>query len=112
MVTDNLLNSVKVIMSQKFKGVGDVLDIRKSHHDKIKITGFKCKDVRQELKSIVDKATFLNFPEEWEDVEKLLSGEAHIIIKNLVKGSPEWNKIEMKFKLTQQNAQITQIERI
>lgn len=109
-VTDNFLNSVRVIMSQKFEGAGDVFDIRKPKNDEIKITGFKCKDVRQALKSILDKAN--HFPEEWEDVEKLLIGDAHILIKNLTKGTPEWIRIEMKFKLTQSSAEITQIERI
>lgn len=56
-------------MLQKYNGEGDILELKRTFNDKIKIGGFRCKDVRQELKSIFDKAASLNFPESWEDVE-------------------------------------------
>jgi hypothetical protein len=69
-------------MREKFSRPGEVADIKKilkgPKDIKLKIIGFKHREVRSLVKSILDKA--INFPPEWERVEDLITGKQQIII--------------------------------
>lgn len=54
----------------------------------------------------------LKFPPEWEDVEQLMFDQNKVIERQLLPGSPEWQKIEANFRLTLQNAVLTKVVRI
>lgn len=54
----------------------------------------------------------LKFPSEWEDVEQLMFDQNKVIERQLMPGSPEWQKIEANFRLTLQNAVLTKVVRI
>lgn len=84
-------------MNQKYNEEGDILEIKKFSNDKIKIIGYSCREVSRDFKQIFDKVVSYNFPEYWEDLECLLTGENYLIIKSLEKDSVEWETIQQKF---------------
>jgi len=113
-VADNLLQNIKRMLTLKYPHPG-FLDIKVDHSSPgkdIKIIGMKHKEIRVEVGMIIDKAKTYNFPPEWEDTDQLLSGSQLCIMKNIQRGTPEWNKIEMNFKLTMNPANVEKIERI
>lgn len=67
---------------------------------------------RLEVKDCLDKAHHLNFPLTWEDVDVLIVGEQQIIIKDVQKGSNEWQNLALRFNLTMPQAKISRIQRI
>ena len=74
-------------MSNKYqtqgKPIGQILDIKKLSHTKIKITGFAAESARTEVKEILDKASLMKFPPQWVDTHLLITGEKNLIIKDV-----------------------------
>lgn len=74
----------------KYYSGGDFLDLKQDGKDRIKVIGKKHELIRDEVVKILDKARQCNFPPEWEDTESLLTGDELCIIKQVLKGSSEW----------------------
>ena len=69
--------------------------------NEIIIICFKHKEIKIVVKNIIDKAKFFNLPDYWDDkIEMLTRDDNEIMIKNVVKGTNEWNRLEANFKLT------------
>ncbi|TNV86648.1 hypothetical protein FGO68_gene9886 [Halteria grandinella] len=113
--TDSLHQVILQLLREKFSRPGEIADIKKIENGptqdvKLKIIGFKHKDIKTQVKSILDKA--VSFPPEWERVEQLITCQQQFIIAKLPFGSPEFTKVQLKFNLTMPSSQIQRIERI
>lgn len=51
--------------------------------------------------------TLWDFPEYWEDLERLITGEENLIEKDVKKDSDEWEEVEQRFKVTMKGSNIT-----
>jgi hypothetical protein len=87
-------------MQTKYSGNGDLVDMKMEPNKDIKIIGFKHDDVKKEVAKIIDRAKAYNFPSYWEDIVELLTSDDQVMIKNLVKGTNEWDRLEANFNLT------------
>ena len=93
-------------MQGKYSGYGDLIEIKIEPNKDIKIIGFKHDEVKKDIAKIIDKAKAYNFPSFWEDIVELLTSDDQVMMKSLVKGTNEWDRLEANFNLTMAKAKI------
>ena len=96
-------------MQDKYPGYGDLVEIKMEPNKDIKIIGFKHDEIKKEVAKIIDKAKAYNFPNFWEDIAELLTSDGQVMMRSLVKGTNEWDRLEANFKLTMAEAKIQSI---
>ncbi|TNV72691.1 hypothetical protein FGO68_gene7432 [Halteria grandinella] len=77
---------------------------------KLKILGLKSKEINTILKSAFNKA--IDLPQDWEQIGRLITEQNDLLVFSLARGSPEWNKVHNKFKLSMPASEVQRIERI
>ena len=96
-------------MQDKYAGCGDFVEMKIEPNKDIKIIGFKHDEVKIDVAKIIDKAKAYNFPSFWEDIVELLTSDSQVMMRNLVKGTNEWDRLQANFNLTMAQAKIQSI---
>lgn len=60
----------------------------------------------------VDRLKSYRFPDNWTDVIDLISSTEYCIVKDVIKNSQDWNKVDLRFKMTMPEFKIEKIQRI
>jgi hypothetical protein len=105
-ISAKFLADVNKKMQGKYSGYGDLIEIKIEPNKDIKIIGFKHDEVKKDIAKIIDKAKAYNFPSFWEDIVELLTSDDQVMMKSLVKGTNEWDRLEANFNLTMAKAKI------
>jgi hypothetical protein len=105
-ISTKFLADVHKKMKAMYPGNGDLIEIKMEPNKDIKIIGFKHDDVKIDVAKIIDKAKAYNFPSFWEDIVELLTSDDPVMIKSLVKGTNEWDRLQANFNLTMAEAKI------
>ena len=87
-------------MQGKYLGYGDLVDIKMESSKDIKIIGFKHDEIKKDVAKIIDKVKAYNFPSFWEDIVELLTSDDQVMMRNLVRDTNEWDRLEANFNLT------------
>jgi hypothetical protein len=108
-ISAKFLSDVHKKMQGKYPGSGDLVEMKMEPNKDIKIIGFKHDEVKIDVAKIIDKAKAYNFPSFWEDIVELLTSDDQVMMRSLVKGTNEWNRLEANFNLTMTKAKIQSI---
>jgi hypothetical protein len=108
-ISAKFLSDVHKKMQGKYPGSGDLVEMKMEPNKDIKIIGFKHDEVKIDVAKIIDKAKAYNFPSFWEDIVELLTSDDQVMMRSLVKGTNEWNRLEAHFNLTMAKAKIQSI---
>jgi len=92
------------MINKKYSGNGEIVDIKAEPNKDLKIVGFKHNEIKIEISKIIDKAKAYNFPKFWEDTVELMTSNEQVMVKDLARGTNEWNRLEANFSLTMPQA--------
>jgi hypothetical protein len=108
-ISAKFLSDVQKKMQGKYPGSGDLVEMKMEPNKDIKIIGFKHDEIKIDVAKIIDKAKAYNFPSFWEDIVELLTSDDQVMMRSLIKGTNEWNRLEANFNLTMDEAKIQSI---
>lgn len=82
-ITDKLLQELKIKIEKMYTYQGDFVDLDRDANNRLKITGFKHREIKNEISKIIDKVKAYNFPSYWEDTIELLTSDTQVMRKRL-----------------------------